>query len=43
MDKFTKEFYASRIEDWITKYIKLKELRRLIKSIENDIKKMVER
>ena len=39
MDKFTKEFYASRIEDWITKYIKLKELRRLIKSIENDIKK----
>ena len=39
MEKFSKEFYASRIEEWITKYIKLKELRRLIKSIENDIKK----
>ena len=39
MDKFTKEFYASRIEDWITKYIKLRELRKLVKSIENDIKK----
>ena len=39
MDKFSKEFYASRLEDWITKYIKVKELLKLIKSIEKDIKK----
>jgi hypothetical protein len=39
MDKFSKEFYASRIEDWITKYIKVKELLQLIKSIEKDIEK----
>ena len=39
MDKFSKEFYASRIEDWITKYIKVKELCKLIKSIEKDIQK----
>ena len=39
MNKFSKEFYASRIEDWITKYIKVKELCKLIKSIKNDIEK----
>ena len=39
MEKFSKEFYASRIEDWITKYIKVKELQKLIKSIEKDIEK----
>ena len=39
MEKFSKEFYASRIEDWITKYIKVKELCKLIKSIEKDIQK----
>lgn len=37
MDKFSKEFYASRLEEWITKYIKLKEIRKLIKLIEKDI------
>jgi len=39
MEKFTKEFYASRLEDWITKYVKVKELCKLIKSIEKDIEK----
>ena len=39
MDKFSKEFYASRIEDWITKYVKVKELIKLIKSIQKDIEK----
>ena len=39
MDKFIKEFYASRLEDWITKYVKVKELCKLIKSIEKDIEK----
>ena len=39
MDKFSKEFYASRIEDWITKYIKVKELVKLIKVIQKDIEK----
>ena len=39
METFSKEFYASRIEDWITKYIKVKELCKLIKSIEKDIQK----
>ena len=39
MEKFSKEFYASRIEDWITKYIKLKELCKLIKTIKRDIEK----
>ena len=37
MEKFSKEFYASRIDDWITKYIKVKELCKLIKSIKKDI------
>ena len=39
MEKFRKEFYASRIEEWITKYIKVKELCKLVKSIEKDIEK----
>ena len=39
MDKFSKEFYASRIEDWKAKYIKLKELCKLIKTIKLDIEK----
>ena len=39
MEKFSKEFYASRIQDWITKYVKLKELCKLIKSIKKDIEK----
>ena len=39
MQKFSKEFYASRIEDWITKYVKLKELCKLIKTIKKDIEK----
>ena len=39
MEKFSKEFYASRIEDWITKYVKVKELCKLIKSIKKDIEK----
>ena len=39
MEKFTKEFYASRLEEWITKYVKVKELCKLIKSIEKDIEK----
>ena len=39
MEKFSKEFYSSRIEDWVTKYIKVKELIQLIKSIEKDIEK----
>ena len=39
MDKFIEEFYESRVEDWITKYVKVKELQQLIKSIEKDIQK----
>ena len=39
MQKFSKEFYASRIEDWIKKYVKLKELCQLIKTIKKDIEK----
>ena len=39
MDKFYKEFYASRIEDWKNKYIKLLELRKLVKLIVKDIEK----
>ena len=39
MEKFSKEFYASRIEDWINKYVKVKELIQLIKSIQRDIEK----
>ena len=39
MDKFYKEFYASRLEDWKNKYIKLLELRKLVKLIVNDIEK----
>ena len=39
MEKFSKEFYASRIEDWKTKYIKVKELLKLTKSIQKDIEK----
>ena len=41
MEKFSKEFYASRIEEWINKYVKVKELIQLIKSIQRDIEKMV--
>ena len=39
MDKFYKEFYASRLEDWKNKYVKLLELRKLVKLIVNDIEK----
>ena len=39
MDKFYKEFYASRLEEWKNKYIKLLELRKLVKLIVNDIEK----
>ena len=39
MKKFSNEFYASRIEDWITKYVKVKELCKLIKTIKKDIEK----
>ena len=39
MKKFSNEFYASRIEDWITKYVKVKELCKLIKKIKKDIEK----
>ena len=39
MQKFSKEFYASRIEDWITKYVKVKELCKLIKAIRKDVEK----
>ena len=39
MEKFSREFYASRIEDWITKYVKVKELCKLITSIKKDIEK----
>ena len=39
MDKFYKEFYASRLEDWKNKYIKLLELRKLVKLIVKDIEK----
>ena len=39
MNKFSKEFYSSRIDDWITKYVKVKELCKLIKSIQKDIEK----
>ena len=39
MDKFYKEFYASRLEDWRNKYVKLLELRKLVKLIVNDIQK----
>ena len=41
MQKFSNEFYASRIDDWKTKYVKLKELCKLIKAIKKDIKKTV--
>ena len=30
MQKLSNEFYASRIDDWKTKYVKLKELCKLI-------------
>jgi hypothetical protein len=39
MDKFYKEFLASRLEDWKNKYIKLLELRKLVKLIVKDIEK----
>ena len=39
MQKFTKEFYASRIDDWKQKYVKVKELIKLIKLIKKDIQK----
>ena len=39
MQKFTKEFYASRIDDWKPKYVKVRELIKLIKSIKKDIQK----
>ena len=39
MDKFYKEFHASRLEEWKNKYIKLLELRKLVKLIVNDIEK----
>ena len=39
MEKFYKEFYASRLEDWKNKYIKLLELRKLVKLIVKDIEK----
>ena len=39
MEKFYKEFYASRLDDWKNKYIKLLELRKLVKLIVNDIEK----
>ena len=39
MNKFSKEFYSSRIDDWIAKYVKVKELCKLIKSIQKDIEK----
>ena len=39
MDKFYKEFYASRLDDWKNKYIKLLELRKLVKLIVKDIEK----
>ena len=39
MQKFTKEFYASRIDDWKPKYVKVKELIKLIKLIKKDIQK----
>ena len=39
MDKFYKEFYASRLDDWKNKYVKLLELRKLVKLIVNDIQK----
>ena len=39
MEKFSREFYASRIEEWITKYVKVKELCKLITSIKKDIEK----
>ena len=39
MQKFSNEFYASRIDDWKTKYVKLKELCKLIKAIKKDIQK----
>ena len=39
MDKFYKEFYASRLDEWKNKYIKLLELRKLVKLIVKDIEK----
>ena len=39
MDKFYQEFYSSRLEDWKNKYIKLLELRKLVKLIVKDIEK----
>ena len=39
MNKFYEEFYESRIEDWKNKYIKLLELRKLVKLIVKDIEK----
>lgn len=39
MEKFYKEFYASRLEEWKNKYIKLLELRKLVKLIVKDIEK----
>ena len=39
MDKFYREFYSSRLEKWKNKYIKLLELRKLVKLIVKDIEK----
>ena len=39
MEKFYKEFYASRLDDWKNKYVKLLELRKLVKLIVNDIQR----
>ena len=38
LKEFQKEFYESRLQDWINKYIKLKEMIHLIKLIKKDIK-----
>ena len=39
MDKFYKEFYASRLDEWKNKYIKLFEFRKLLKLIVKYIEK----
>ena len=38
LQEFQKEFYDSRLEEWINKYIKFKEMLHLIKLIKRDIK-----
>ena len=39
MQKFSKEFYASRIGDWKAKYLKVKELIKLIQTIRKDVER----